>query len=359
MSLSVALIDDEDGVDLASVICRLADEPIDVYPFLPPPTLDLREILEVNADISLVDYELDTSQADGSIAPYRGLTFASRLREMRPDHPIALLTRSGLDAWTTAQRTAFTAPPFDTVLYKEEHLRKDTAGTFRRLDSLAQGYSTLRGQIGRSACSVQDLLETLSTDGRAQRLALQALPPEDGWGAFEAADWIRNSLLCFPGILYDDRHAATALGISVKSFWQQPVLDLFRRAKYGGPFAQESRRWWRHVLFDIGLEVCAELEPQADLRETFYVAAHECHGIILERSVDAETGRAPADTVCYLLNTPTRIESSLPYRPDNRAEIMDQARVSFRAIREGNEVDENYIDSGSRQYVQAIRTGEI
>lgn len=75
----------------------------------------------------------------------------------------------------------------------------------------------------------------------------------------------------------------------------------------------------------------------------------------LEPSRDEETGTTPADTVCYVLGIPIRIENSLPYRPDDRPAIMDEARISFRAIRESNCFDERYLDPADRLLVGEIQ----
>ena len=117
-----------------------------------------------------------------------------------------------------------------------------------------------------------------------------ALPPEDGWKEFEVAHWIRSVLLRYPGVVYDEAHAATALGISLNSFRQEEVQAILRPAAYQGPFSEEQQRWWRHTLFDIANRLCAATERGLGLREGFRLAVSEELGRELEPSADAETG---------------------------------------------------------------------
>ena len=202
---------------------------------------------------------------------------------------------------------------------------------------------------------MSSLLDLLQTDQVGREGALGALPPRDDWKEFEAARWFRSVLLRYPGVVYDEIHAATALGISLNSFKLAEVQAMVQPAAYQGPFSEEQQRWWRHTLFDIANRLCATTERGLGLREGFRLAASEELGRELEPSADAETGISPADTVCYVLQIPVRIETSLPYQPDARPAVMEECRVSFKAIRESNEVEEIYIDEVSRDRLREIR----
>ena len=353
MTVKVVLVDDADRSYLPRQIERLGDGEYEVTPLPPPPNLDLTMLLAADADLFLVDYELDTQQPDGSVAAYLGMTFAARLREVRPAYPIVLLTRSDLPAWTDAQRTAKTGGSFDDIVYKDTGIESDPRATHAKLTSLARGYRTLRGSNERT---VDALLELLGTDRAGREAAKETLPPSDGWREFEAAHWIRSVLIRYPGVLYDEAHAATALGISVESFRQELVKRTLQLAEYQGPFSEEQHRWWRHSLFDIANRLCAATERASGVREGFGLAAGEELGLELAPSQDDDTGDSPADTVCYLLGVPVRIETSLPYRPDARPPVMEEARISFRAIRESNDVDETYIDVANRAQLDEIRS---
>ena len=352
MTFKLVLIDDADRDSLSERLRNLGDG-FEVDPLPPPPDLDLAPVLAVDGDLFLVDYELDTRQSDGSIAPYRGMTFAARVREAQPAYPIVLLTTSNLPSWTAARRTVRVGATFDDILYKDTNLEANPTIAYARLFSLAGGYQKLRNSSSRT---VSTLLDLLQTDEVGKENALGALPPGDDWEEFEAAHWIRSVLLHYPGVVYDEAHAATALGISVDSFKQVAIQDLLQSAMYQGPFAEEQQRWWRHKLFDIGNRLCATAGRSDGLREGFRLAAREELGIELDPSADAETGIVPADTVCYLLRIPVRIETSLPYQPDARPAVMERARISFKAIRESNEVEEMYVDAASWNRLQEIRS---
>ena len=352
MSFKLLLVDDEDRTGLAQQIRDLGDGEFEVEAIPPPVDLTLGETHEIGADLSLVDYELDTSQPGRSVAPYRGMTLAARLREVRPGYPIALLTRSNLPSWMDAEKTARAGAPFDGVVYKDEHLRKNPAATRARLLSLARGYRTLRDTSGRA---IADLLRMLETDAGGREIAQETFPPGDDWKEFEAAHWIRSVLLRYPGVLYDKAHAATALGISAESFQEEAIQEMLQAAEYRGPFSEEARRWWRHTLFDIGHQLCGDAGIERGLREVYYLAASEALELTVTRSMDVESGLSPADTVCQLLGVPIRFETSLPYQPDSRPPVMDRARISFKAIRESNDVEEIYIDAASRACLQDIR----
>ena len=353
MTFKLVLIEDDDRRALARRIENLGGATFTVQPLAPPTNLnDMECVLGSSPDLVLIDYELDSVQPDSSIANYRGTTLAARVREESPELPIVLLTRSNLGTWLEAQRTVEAGPIFDDVLYKEEDLRHRPGASHGKLVSLARGYRALSESKERTSA---DLLEMLRTNQEGSQAASEAQPPSEHWAVFEAANWIRSILLRYPGVLYDDAHAATALGVSKGDFLNDAMQDLLKGAEYRGPFCEEYQRWWRHSLFDEANRLSSHIDETVGFREGFRLAASERLGFELESASDVETGNSPADTVCYLLGVPVRIETSLPYQPDARPPIMDPARVSFKAIRERNDVQEVYIDAASRTRIEDIR----
>lgn len=355
MTFQLVLIEDDDRRALARRIENLGDATFNVEALAPPIDLnDIESVFGFNPDLVLIDYELDSVQpGSSSIANYRGTTLAARIREESPELPIVLLTRSNLGTWLEAQRTVEAGSIFDEVLYKEEDLRHRPEGAHSKLVSLARGYRTLSESEERTS---GDLLEMLQTDDEGRQGAREAQPPPDSWAVFEAANWIRFVLLRHPGVLYDHAHAATALGVSTEDFLNDDMQQLLESAEYRGPFCEEYQRWWRHTLFAEANRLSSHIDESVGFRESFRVAASAALGVELEPARDIETGISPADTVCYLLSVPVRIETSLPYQPDGRPPVMDPARVSFKAIRERNDVQEMYIDVASRPRIEEIRT---
>ena len=356
MTSRLVVFDDQDSESLRSRLEELGAGCYEIIPIVPPSDLrDLKIRLHKdtgNPDAFLVDFELDTTQADGSIAAYRGTTLAALLREWYAEVPIVLLTRSTLPVWTSERRTVEAARSFDATLYKDADLQDDPDSVRARLASLVRGFRTLHEYHPSRPTS--GLLELLGTDGQGRSEASRALPPDDGWTAVEAAGWIRGVLLRYPGVLYDAGHASAALGITAASFDKPGVRDLVGPAEYRGVFAEEGRRWWRHGLFEIACRLGQSAPEGTGSRDAFRLAAGAELGHALEPCLDEETG-LPADTVCYILGIPTRIESSLPYSPDLRPLVMDRARISFKAIRESNDVNELYLDRSGRSLLEDIR----
>ena len=352
MALKIVLIEDKDGARLKAAIQNLGEEEFEVSFFPPPPNLDLAPAFEIDADLYLVDYELDQVQPDESIANYRGATLATHLRERKPDSPIVLLTSMNLPAWTMDQRVVEASNIFDDVVYKDRELRDDLAGVKAKLRSIGFGYRDLR-QCGDR--SVSALLGLLKTDDEGREQALLANPPPGEWTAVEAAKWIRSILLRYPGVLYDCIHSAVALGISQESFNSLEIREIFEPAKYHGLFNGTQERWWKHSLLEIASSWSAVEGRELGLREAFRLAIERELDREIEPALDALTSAGLADTVCYFEGIPIRIENSLPYRPDNRPQVMDEPRVSFKAIQERNDVDENHLDLRHREMMIKIR----
>ena len=108
-------------------------------------------------------------------------------------------------------------------------------------------------------------------------------------------------------------------------------------------------------MFRIANEFIGTERESLGLYKGLRVAAEEEFDLGLEPARDVETEIEPADTVCHLLDVPVRLETSLPYRSDERPRVMDEARVSFKAIRERNDVDENNFDEVHRGIMKEIQ----
>lgn len=353
MTLQIVLIEDKDGERLKAAIESLGDGEFEVSAFFPPPNLDLRKAFEIDPDLYLVDYELDQIQPDDSIANYRGATLATHLRERKPDSPIVLLTSVDLPAWTTDRRVVEASNIFDDVVYKDQELGDDPAGVKAKLLSLGLCYRELRQCGERSVSALLDLLNT-DEDGREQ--ALLSNPPHSEWTAVEAAKWVRSTLFHYPGVLYDCKYAAVALGISPRSFGTPEIRNLFEPAKYRGMFYTTQERWWKHSLLEVASRLSGAEGREIGLREGLRLAIERELGLYVEPAIDEQTGKGLADTVCYFEQIPIRIENSLPYRPDTRPRVMDGARISFKAILERNDVNENHLDAMHRELMHRIQT---
>ena len=63
--------------------------------------------------------------------------------------------------------------------------------------------------------------------------------------------WLWDSILRFPGIVVNEKAAASYLNISVKDFKKEEIRKLFDSAVYKGPFEGIRLLWWRDELDNI------------------------------------------------------------------------------------------------------------
>ncbi len=171
------------------------------------------------------------------------------------------------------------------------------------------------------------------------------------WNPARLANWIRHTIVDYPGILYDPIYAATELRISIESFLSDAVQNIFSDAKYTGIFSPVEGRWWKQRLIKIAIEYSGGY----DYTEKFVEAFQKDKGIILNPSISIVRNETPADTVCYIYHEPVMFEYSVAYRPDNRPPIMDPARVSFKAIQQSDEVQSEFLDGVDEEFLNQIR----
>jgi hypothetical protein len=152
----------------------------------------------------------------------------------------------------------------------------------------------------------------------------------------------------------DDLAAATRLGISLESFQTQRVQKLMETAKYSGIFSTYKERWWRDRLFNIAQSLILKHEIQGPIFQKFGEAFNLEFKEKLDPAICVYDGTPVADWVCYILKKPVKQRNSIPYYPDNRPPVMDQARVSFKAIQESIEFDERLVDSDSYDIVKKL-----
>lgn len=75
----------------------------------------------------------------------------------------------------------------------------------------------------------------------------------------------------------------------------------------------------------------------------------------IEKAKCVFSGEAPAEWVCYILRQPVMIKYSLSYKPDTRPAVMDEARVSYEAVRTSNDFDDKLVDPLGRELISGIR----
>ena len=79
------------------------------------------------------------------------------------------------------------------------------------------------------------------------------------------------------------------------------------------------------------------------------------HGRELELSKCIVSNERPADCVCFIYKKPVSLNYSISYHPDSRPDVMDEARVSYKAIKESNDVKEMFLDPVGIEIYKEIR----
>ncbi len=325
----------------------------------PPSVLDARELVKYRPDVAIIDYQLTEREAGREPATFKGSTLAAALREKLPDIPIVLTTRQRLVATGRVASARDLKGAFDELILKED-IQANSDQFASTLMELGKGFRVLRQSQSRNWNSLQALLK--ASDLEREEL-FRADPPsevlQDGtWRVAEVARWIRETLLPYPGIFYDSLHTSVALGLSLESFLRPSVQAFFKTIRYTGVFRQDEPHFWktrlltkaRALLRDGGL---------ADAPFTDFAKAwRRKRRIDLPQAVCNTSGQSPADCVCYVLREPVLRRYSLPYRPDSRPAVMDEARVSFKAIRTDNRYDERLFPPDARALLDAIQRGE-
>lgn len=347
--ITITYVDDTSS-ELERYAERLRTRGVRVTALLPPTPFDPEKITATGADVYVIDYELEKVTKT-----YEGATLATAIRERLREHPIVLLSKRSLIG---PARTRPLALLFDDIVFKDE-LSRQPAAARDRIVVLAQVFAELRRRRRRDIRAIIGVLQARSEEESEVRRALPPLEAvADGaqWEVRALAEWIRRELLAYPGILYDDLHAATALGVDVRAFRANAVQRLFRESVYDGAFAAIERRWWRSRLLVTAHQQIAHSDiPVGSARTTFPEAFQALQGTSLRRSVCLVCGEGGPDAVCYVLRKPVHTEHSLAYRPDTRSAAMDEARVSFKAIQETDDVVDEYLDEQSREIARQLR----
>lgn len=348
----------DEGMEIKSALER-AWHGVDVQVFEPPQ--DFRKVKDqvANSDLFLVDFDLARAPEDSAPVGYVGTTLVSHLKSLVDDRPVVVMTKhTVLDSLSPVRQAQLRERlACDDLVIKQDVLGKDTMAQVARLRSLTAGYRALQA-LHRA--NWMDILEILGVDQEsleAYRVHEASPPLEPNEKAVSTiAAWIRNVVMKYPGVLYDDRHAATNLGISLESFQSDAVQQLVQTAKYTGVFAADEfcRYWWKDRLRAIAISILEEAGSRAGVIPGFAEVLRSDYGIDLTPARCIWDGTDGADQVCYLLEKPVKLEHSLAYYADSRPAVMDQPRVSFRAMREHPDFEPELLDPSDRELCQAI-----
>jgi len=301
-------------------------------------------------DALLVDLDLATAPADREPVGYCGSTLAAEMRMRHPACPIILVTRPQVIQEIAGKSSLLEkSMDVDLIVFKDQIVQKPSE-VRARIMALIQGFQDLEAISGQEW---QSVLRLMRANEQEANLLREAAPPlEDRqWDISQVARWMRNVVMRFPGILYDAMTAATRLGISEDAFRNPNVQELMESAKYTGVFGTYRERWWRDRVFSIAQALIMEQGLRGPVFQKFTEAFKARFGTDLDPSICIYDGTPIADWVCYIYRQPVKQRNSIPYYPDSRPAVMDQARVSFKAIRESDEFDERLVDSDSYETV--------
>lgn len=300
---------------------------------------------EDKPDLILVDFVFSDVDEQGHVLGMNGVTLSNQLRQKFPDVPIILFTREEYERGEGFPHSEAILACLDKTVLKEKIIPPGNSSTIYFLISMTVGYQQMRN------CTPKDwanLMRLLNAPSESIELLKKANPPElslqKKWSTFEAATWIRKTLMEFPGIFYDNIFSATYLGISIESFQKPNVKNFFIEGKYTGPFSDQKDLWWKARLHSIATAEMNESELKFPLRKGFVKFWERKFSEKLTLSVCNYKNDSPADTVCYLSRLPVMMKYSLRYNADNRPECMDEARVSFRSIKTRDDVNFDLFD---------------
>ena len=350
----VAFIDDNNK-DLKTVPRALGGSGLAVTGL--PANVDVAQVAS-DYDMFMLDFQL-VERRTRTTGPTLGTTIASQLRESAPHKPVVLVTTGKLIDSRGLETLVENDSELDDLWDKEE-LEEDPAAFRNRCTILLEGYAALPGRGSRQEISWSGVCKAVGVGANDVESLAQASPPRippagSCWQVFEAAHWLRYVVLAYPGILYEPLHAACALGISLASFQSSAVAKLFHRALYAGPFAPAQGRWWKSKLRAVALETLGSSGAPLHHFGEIWNAKRPKKLTLSRCCVDR---KSIGNCVCHVLRKPVATANSFPYLPDRRPlAVMDEARVSFTAVRERNEFDEDLVPSNSRRLAHEMRVG--
>lgn len=309
------------------------------------------EINKRKPDLILIDFDLSKPK-DNVPLGMSGTALSAILKEKNSNIPIVLFTRKSVFNVEKYPRQILTS--LDGLFYKNEVFQIDR-NTLDDLYELAMGFKKLRN---KKVKEWNDLLTVLQAPKSAFDSLKLSNPPQflgNTSSLSEISKWIQEVLLYYPGILYDSIHAATFLGISENEFLSDPTDNIFKNARYSGIFEPAEGRWWKSELRRIAILKMHKKEKDMALHLGFPVALKRIKKTPVELSKCIYSDEISAEWVCYILNKPVKIKYTLSYRPDSRPKVMDEARVSFKAIRTSNDVNDELFDPLGKEMLKEIR----
>lgn len=322
----------------------------------PKSTKGYEEIEKGRPELILVDFDLTKPDANEDVIGISGVTLSTELRQKFPEIPIVLFTRKSVFKVQDYSNIKQTLSSIDEIIYKNDLFKPDKP-LLDFLYELSIGFKKLRTSKFKTWEDLLKLIKAPEDDYDNLKLSNPPIASERKpiWSVSKAVKWIREILIAYPGVLYDAVHSANFLGISKNAFLIEDAKKLFSKAKYSGIFKPTEGRWWKSKLQEIAESIMNTKERDLLTYDGFFLAWERTNKIKIERSKCIFSGESPAERVCHILKKPVKIKYSLSYKPDSRPSVMDEARVSFEAIRVSNKVNDELFDPLGRGMLKDIR----
>jgi|WetSurMetagenome_2_1015567.scaffolds.fasta_scaffold77309_2 CheY-like chemotaxis protein len=323
---------------------------------IPESVEDYNKIITEKPEVILLDFDLSIPNKNNQKSCVSGVPLSIELRQRNPDIPIILFTKKSLFDIDKFSNIKNSLSCIDNVIFKTD-LSSKSQKIFSEIENLASGYSTLQKKNLKSISELFEILKAPVVDFERlkQSIPRESLQDNSILSTAVAARWIRNILIKYPGILYEDIYAATLLGVSKKAFLNEDIQKFFSPAKYSGIFSAPEDRWWKSKLVDLAVSRMKNEEISLPLNIGFPKMWARIKKENLDVSKCNSSNTTPADYVCCLLKEPTTISNSILYPFDLRPDVMDKSRLSFKAIRESNDYNLDFFDLNQKEMIKQIR----
>jgi hypothetical protein len=312
-------------------------------------SLELSHIkLDLKPDLILIDFRFDLPGGEETF--YDGYSLSTSLRTQYNDIPLIIFTRRDIFNIQTFPKNIIDI--VDDIFYKTDFTQRENDYYFA-IYALASGYKSLRDVDEKNW---ESLLAVLNSPKEDELILLNSKKPlisQGKWSVIDSANWIRKILFKFPGILYDELHASTFLGISISAFTE--LEELFKDAVYRGTFLSDKRYYWKSVLRNIAVDMMNSQDIYLPLNIGFSQSYEKYARKKIEPSRCVYSNEPYAERVCYILNSPVKTKYSFTYNIDDRPDVMDPARVSWKAIQTTDEVNEDLLNPLAKEMLLAIK----
>lgn len=314
---------------------------------------------KVKPDVILIDFQFEKKKPKEPVLPFNGLTLSSHLRQIFPDTPMFLFSNPELVESAESSRMNRIFDVTDDTIFKKNYLlpKEINKGI---IFSTIEGYKRLKTSKNNDFAGLYKILggPLSSKEDVYAIFPREALDNQGQWAVFPIAKWIRKVLMEYPGILYDEIHAATFLGISLNEFRNEKIQEYFKNAQYSGPFSDQKNLWWKSELIGLSDKSMTEEEIFMEFNKGFTQMWKRKTSESLKPAKCCFSGKTTADYVCCILEKPVMVKYSLDYKKDDRPLIMDKPRVSFKAIQSTDKVKKDLIDPSVFELYETVISGK-